>query len=76
VQLKDVATIRFQDNASRGEGVAVIRAGKGLLALCLSLADDGDVEVVLHAKDSRKLLAALQRASEIAEGTLSQDSSP
>ena len=68
MHLSEIATICFTDLESGDEAVAVIRAGEGRLALCLSLAKDGDVEVVLASEDCDRLLAAIQRGALVTKG--------
>jgi hypothetical protein len=68
MDMKEVATIQFLDAESNDEGVVVLRASCGLIAVALSLQKDGDLEVVLRLQDCQKLINELQRAVSIAEG--------
>jgi len=63
MEIKEIATIRFTDDDSGQEAVAVVRAAEGQVALSLSLADDGDVEVYMKRDAFNSLLRALQQAA-------------
>jgi len=66
--MHEVATLRFSDVTTGGESLAIIRAADGLIGICLSSLDDGDVEVFLAPNSTRQLIAALQAAQEMASG--------
>jgi hypothetical protein len=65
--MKEIATIRFVDCESNGDGVAIIRAKGGCVALCLSSAENGDAEVFLSVGDVDNVLGALSRAKSVAQ---------
>jgi hypothetical protein len=65
--IKEIATIKFTDDDSGQEAVAIVRAAEGQVALCLSLARDGDVEVYMRRDAFHSLLDALQQAASVAE---------
>ncbi|MGB9774922.1 MAG: hypothetical protein ACPL4I_13070 [Bacteroidota bacterium] len=54
-----MTTIQFYDIESGNEAIAVIRAVKAGVGLCLSIKDDGDVEVFLSVSDCKRLAEAL-----------------
>lgn len=60
--MTEAATITFRDASSSDEAVAIVRYDAELVALCLSLKTDGDIEVVMKKADARKLAAALNKA--------------
>ena len=60
--MKEIETLKFVDAEAEQQVVAVIRAGKGTVGLCLSIADDGDVEVFLTVEDCQSLVAAINQA--------------
>jgi hypothetical protein len=60
--MRAIATIRFKNAETKGEGVIVIRASNQGVALALSLEDDGDVETVLSEADVTELIHGLQNA--------------
>jgi len=60
--MTEAATITFRDVSTEDEGVAIVRYDTNSVALCLSLKEDGDVEVVMTKVDARKLAAALTKA--------------
>ncbi|MGH9966427.1 MAG: hypothetical protein ACREBG_01140 [Pyrinomonadaceae bacterium] len=68
--MQEIATITTIHAESGEEAVAVIRAAKNLISVCLSLMHDGDVEVVFKLEDGRSLLEALHKAIAIAENSL------
>ncbi len=60
-EMKDIATIQFEDAAEHCEAVAIVRADSTHVAVCLSLATDGDTEVVMPRATARQLVAALEK---------------
>ena len=58
----NVATIQFTDVVSGDAGVAIVRLTDRAVGLCLSLKQDGDVEVFLSNSDASHLVAALNAA--------------
>jgi hypothetical protein len=67
MQPAHVATIRFQDVMTGQEAAAIIRAEQGQLLLCLTLKEDGDIEVGFGTQDSAKLFSAFQSALAIVQ---------
>jgi hypothetical protein len=65
--MKEVRTIPFLDIETRSEGVAIIRATQGCVGICLSLSEDGDIEVVLDIKHVHDLVIALKEAAAAAQ---------
>lgn len=63
---KEIATIQIIDDDSGEEAVAIVRVVEGRIALCLSLEENGDVEVVMKPGESESLLEALRLATSIA----------
>lgn len=60
--MREVATVVFTDVETSDEGVAIVRESPHGVALALSLASDGDVEVFLSRDDAKRVIAALQEA--------------
>ena len=60
--MKEIATIQVIDLDSKSNVVAIVRAGKGRVGICLSIREDGDVEVVLKPEDCGRILQALHHA--------------
>ena len=60
--MREVATVVFTDVETSDEGIAIVRESPRGVALALSLASDGDVEVFLSRDDAKKVIAALQEA--------------
>ena len=59
---REIATLNMSD-ADTGEGaVAIVRTIGEAIALCLSLENDGDVEIVMKPRDCERLLGALREA--------------
>ena len=66
--MSDIATIRFSDAESGEDAVAIVRVGgKKQIALCLSLEENGDVEVFLRVEDCENLVKALEQAISVTE---------
>jgi hypothetical protein len=72
MQPAHIATIRFRDGMTGQEAAAIIRAEKGQLLLCLTLKEDGDIEVGFGAEDCAKLASAIHSAIAVVQGTPSQ----
>ena len=60
--MKEVATIKFKDAETSDDAVAIIRCDDGLVAICLSVHQGSDVEVVMRKADASALLEALRTA--------------
>ena len=45
--MTEIATITFRDLESAGEAITVVRSSNDRVNLCLSVASNGDLEVVL-----------------------------
>lgn len=67
--MEDVATLKFIDFDSKDEGWIFIRATKDLIAICFSLKENGDAELILTSEEWRTFLVQFQRALAIAEAT-------
>ena len=65
--MREIETIEFRDQADEDYGVAVVRAAHGSVALALSLRQNGDIDVFMAPGYARQLIAALERAVELAE---------
>jgi hypothetical protein len=63
--VEDVDTIKFSDGNSGQEALAIVRAGEGYIALCLSLSDDGDVEVLMDPAKVERLIEALRQGASL-----------
>jgi hypothetical protein len=59
----EVGTIQFTD-AERGAGVFIVRRASAddRVSLCISLAEDGDVEVLVSAVVAREMLTLMEAA--------------
>ena len=53
------ATITFKDASTSQEAVAIVRHEDDQVTLCLSLLDDGDVELVMDKAVTKRLIEAL-----------------
>ena len=60
--MHEVATLNFGGPESSDDACAIVRAGEGEVALCLTLKADGDVEVFLSVDMTKLLIEALNRA--------------
>ena len=60
--MHEIATLNVGDPENRDEACAIVRAGEGQVALCLTLKSDGDVEVFLSVDMTKLLIEALNRA--------------
>jgi len=58
--MKEISTIPFVDLESKDEGIAVISAKKGCVGLCLSIIENGDIEVFLAPENAEQVIAALK----------------
>jgi hypothetical protein len=67
--MEDVATLNFIDFDSKDEAVIIIRATRDLIAICFSLKEDGDAELILSSEEWRTFLVQFERALAIAEAT-------
>jgi hypothetical protein len=67
--MKEVATLNFIDFDSKDEAVIIIRATRDLIAICFSLKEDGDAELILSSEEWRTFLVQFERALAIAEAT-------
>jgi hypothetical protein len=65
--MENVATLRFTDIDSGDEGLAIVRADGGAVAVALSLRNDGDIELVLPVDAARQLRDALGSALAVAD---------
>ena len=68
MNLASVDTITFVDLGSGDNALAIVRASPGQIAFCISLAGNGDVEVVFGPTECERILNALRSACLIAEG--------
>ena len=60
--MKEQATLTFKDAASGDEACVIIRYSASNVAIALSLASNGDVEIVLPRADVDRLIEALTSA--------------
>jgi hypothetical protein len=60
--MDEIATIHFTDVDSHQEGCIIVRSAENAVGLCVSLRQNGDVEVFLNVGDGKRLLEALQAA--------------
>jgi hypothetical protein len=67
--MKEVATLNFIEFDSKDEACIIIRATRDLIAICFSLKEDGDAELVLSSEEWRTFLVQFERALAIAEAT-------
>jgi hypothetical protein len=68
MNLVEIATVSFKDLNSNDQALAIVRADKGVLALCLSVERGGDIEVIFEKAEFHKLLATLQLAVKKVDG--------
>lgn len=59
---EQVLTLRYNDQESHDEAYIGVRRIGELVALCVSLRKDGDVQTVLTKNDAMKLADALKNA--------------
>ncbi len=67
--MEEVRTIQFVDAETKESAVAVVRVAMGIVGFCLSLEEDGDIEVFLGVDDCRTLVAAINEALVLASST-------
>jgi hypothetical protein len=60
--MKEVATIKFTDDFTKEEALAVIRADSDRAVLCLSHKSGGDIEVCMTKDEAKRVAEALQRS--------------
>jgi hypothetical protein len=60
--MKEIATVSFNELESSTDALVIVRAGPGCVAICSSLNEDGDLEVVLGLQACKALMEALSRA--------------
>jgi hypothetical protein len=58
--VQTTATIQFDDAENASAGVAIVRVGDGVLALCLSLETGGDLEVFLSPDAAEQLSTGIR----------------
>ena len=57
---KQIATISFTDGDSGGEALVAVRQCGEMLALAVSLREDGDIQVLLDAETARHFADAIR----------------
>jgi hypothetical protein len=57
--MKEVATIKFVDQDSGDEALAIVRGDETGIGLCLSLMQNGDIEVFMQPSVCSDLVEAL-----------------
>ena len=57
----EATTVSFRDADSGEEATIIVRFDSEHVALCLSLRQNGDIEVVMSKDDARRLSGALQK---------------
>ncbi len=62
----ELATLHVRHIDSDEEAVTVVRAGRGCVALTVSLEHDGDAEVVFTPEECENLVEALRQAATLA----------
>ena len=60
--MKQAATISFRDLGSSEEALVIVRYDAEQVSLCLSLKNDGDLEVFMDKGSATKLIDALTKA--------------
>ena len=70
--MQDVVTLNFVDYDSNDEATIIVRAERDLIAVCFSLKEDGDVELVLRTQEWHQFLVHLQRAFAMAQASDAQ----
>ena len=60
--MQEMTTIPFKDRGSDSDAVIIVRRGGATVALCVSIASDGDIEVFMDKEDAKLLVDALQAA--------------
>jgi len=64
--VKDIDTIRFTETHSGEDCLVIVRARCDAVALALSRASNGDIEVLLNSSQTSQLVDALLAARKIA----------
>jgi len=64
MEAKEIATIKFSSFGPENEGIAVIRKVDKNIAICLSLKEGGDAEVIVSPTECQELIQALRKALE------------
>ena len=59
METRNIDTIEFEDHGVGGRGVLIVRQCGEQVALCVSLEDGGDVEVMLNKKVVERLINSL-----------------
>ena len=62
---REVATMRFVDDASGGEALLILRTTEGKIGLALSLGD-ADIEIFLSPTEAKKLGKHFEKAAQSA----------
>lgn len=52
-------TIEFQDVILPSDGFAIVTNDNGVVAVCISLKGDGDIEIFIHPNDCRRIGQAM-----------------
>jgi hypothetical protein len=58
---REVATIPFSDGDSGGNAMAIVRQCGDRIALCVSIEEGGDIEVLIDVATTERLIDALKR---------------
>lgn len=66
--MTEIETLQLYDSGSNDECWVMIRASNTIVALGVSLRDDGDYEVFFSKSDCGKLISALTKAMDFSEG--------
>jgi hypothetical protein len=53
-------SLSFQDQETQGEALAIVRRNGGVIGICLSMRDAGDLEVFMTENDARAFFAMLK----------------
>ena len=64
MKLEDVGSIAFSDGDSGEDGWIFVRRGQGVIAMGLTLARNGDIDVALPRESVLQLIRILQEAIE------------
>lgn len=62
MEIKEIATIKFDSVDLENEGVAIVRRVDTNIAVCLSVKHGGDTEVLISPKECQDLINVLKRA--------------
>jgi hypothetical protein len=63
--LAQIATIRFTDQETADDAIAVVRSNGSTTCLALSLEHGGDVEVFSGSRELDQFIAAFQKARDL-----------